>query len=96
MNAEDIIVAQLTSSVKQLMVYCSSLKEENDRLLKEISIREEELQNFEQEIENLKADISNLKFVKAVHSSGDEHVEEAKKKLMKLVRDVDKCISLLR
>jgi len=96
MNSEDTVLAQLTLSIRQLMVYCSSLKEENDRLLKEVSLREEELQKYDEEIENLKTDVSNLKFVQSIYSSGGEHVEEAKKKLAKLVRDVDKCISLLR
>ena len=96
MDSKDAVVTQLTSNTRQLMVYCSSLKEENDRLIKEISLREEELQKYEEEIESLKTDVSNLKFVKSINSSDGEYGEEAKKKLAKLMRDVDKCISLLR
>lgn len=79
MDSKDAVVTQLTSSTRQLMVYCSSLKEENDRLIKEISLREEELQKYEEEIESLKTDISNLKFVKSINSSDGEYGEEAKR-----------------
>lgn len=96
MNSENDVVKQLSSSIAQLMVYCSSLKEENGRLIKEISLREDTLQQYEEEIENLKTDVSNLKFVQSLNSSDKEYVDEAKKKLTKLMRDVDKCISLLR
>lgn len=96
MEQEKDIIAEFHFKMKQLMYYCDSLREENIRLIKEISAREEEIASKLEEIDKLKLDFSNLKFAKSLSYNTGEYKDEARKRLARLVRDVDKCISLLK
>lgn len=78
------------------MYYCDSLKEENSRLMKEIEEREDAVFMLTEKIEGLEQKYSNLKFAKSFDSGSSEEKDEAKRRLSKLVRDVDKCISILK
>jgi len=46
------------------------------------------------EISQLKDEIVKLKIAKSI-TTGDEESQEAKQKINKLVREIDKCIALL-
>lgn len=97
MNNDEKLLANLEVRMRQLMYYCDSLKEENGRLMKEIEVREEEVFLLTEKIEKLEQNYSNLKFAKSFSSEeGTGEREEAKKRLSKLVRDVDRCISILK
>lgn len=95
-QAEENLLRDLGFRIQQLKSYCDSLKQTNELLLKEIAAKEEESASLSEQIENLKTEISNLRFAKALAHSSDEDSAEAKKRLSKLVREVDKCISLLK
>lgn len=96
MNTDEQLLINLEVRMRQLMYYCDSLKEENDRLMKEIEEREDTVALLMDKIETLEQKYSDLKFAKSFSSGGEEEREEAKKRLSKLVRDVDKCISMLK
>lgn len=96
MKQEKNIITEFNIRIKQLMYYCDSLKEENTRLIKEISSREEEIALKLEEIDKLKLDFSNLRFAKSLSLDDTDYKDEARKRLARLVRDVDKCISLLK
>ena len=64
-----------------------SLQEDNSELLSNLSVKQKE-------IENLEKKYNTLKLAKAM--SGDsEESHEAKVKVNKIVREIDKCIALL-
>lgn len=96
MNKDERLLADLEVRMRQLMYYCDSLKEENARLMKEIEQREDAVSSLTEDIDKLKLSYSNLKFVKSFSSENTEERDEAKRRLSKLVRDVDKCISILK
>lgn len=96
MNKDEQLFANLEVRIRQLMYYCDSLKEENSRLMKEIEEREDAVFLLEEKNQKLEQKYSNLKFAKSLESGDNEEREEAKRRLSKLVRDVDKCISILR
>lgn len=96
MDKDERLLADLEVRMRQLMYYCDSLKEENARLMKEIEQREDAVFSLTEEIDKLKLSYSNLKFAKSFSSESSEDRDEAKRRLSKLVRDVDKCISILK
>ncbi|WP_236264039.1 hypothetical protein, partial [Dysgonomonas sp. Marseille-P4677] len=79
--------------MRQLMYLCDALKEENASLKQELTQKERAVEDLMSQVETLKTKYDNLKFVKSFSSEGNEEVQQAKKRLSKLVRDVDKCIA---
>lgn len=91
------LLSELEFRLHQLMYLCDSLKDENQQLknLLEEKAREIELANAK--LSQLDAKYNNLKFASTIASGSDsESVEDAKRRLLKLVQDVDKCITLLK
>ena len=82
------------SRIRQLMSMYESLKEKNETLNRELINRNNEIQATKQEIERLNLKYENLKIARIVSIRQDE-ITGAKKRLSKLVQEVDKCIVLL-
>ena len=71
------------------------LKEDNEELLNELVKKDSELQEVKQQNKQLEANYANLKLARMLEI-GDQDVAEAKQRIARLVRDVDKCIALLK
>lgn len=82
--------------MRQLMYLCDSLKEQNIALRDEVKVKNAVIESQKADLELLKKQYDNLKFAKAFSSSNKEEEQGAKQRLSKLVRDVDKCIALLK
>lgn len=93
---DEKLLADFELRMKQLMYLCDALTEENKTLRKELSNKNTIVENLSVEMEHLKKKYDNLKFAKALSSQNEEEMLKSKKKLSKLVRDVDKCIALLK
>ncbi|MGI6074066.1 MAG: hypothetical protein ACOYEA_05450 [Fermentimonas sp.] len=89
------ILLDLEVRIKQLLYLCDSLKEENERLRSEIEVSEERFIACVNELEEVKAKYDSLKIARTITAASVD-VESATVKLSKLVRDVDKCINLLK
>lgn len=93
---DEKLLAEFELRMKQLMYLCDTLTEENQALREELSKKNTIVENLSAEMEHLKKKYDNLKFAKALSSQDKEEMLESKKKLSKLVRDVDKCIAMLK
>lgn len=80
--------------VRQLMLLCQSLREENDSLLTKLRSRETALQEAEKALRKMTASYDNMKLAKMV-SFGKTDIKEAQQTLSGLVREIDKCIALI-
>ena len=96
MNEDRELLLALELRMRQLMLFCDSLKEENVLLKEEIKRTQKENSSLRETIEKLEINYDDLKFAKSFTSGSLQEKEEAKRRLLKLVRDVDKCISMLR
>lgn len=96
MNEDKELVVALELRMRQLMLYCDSLKDEAVSLKNEIKQKNENILELNETIKELKNNYNDLKFAKSFAHKETEEGENAKKRLKKLVRDVDKCISILR
>lgn len=90
------LLAKFELKMRRLMFLCDSLKEENVSLKKEIETKNEGIVRLSDELEQLKVKYDSLVFVKSFENENSEEMIKAKKRLSKLVRDIDKCIALLR
>jgi len=89
------LLVDLEVRIKQLMFLCDSLKEENVRLKKEIQSRQKQIDETVKDLQQLKTRYDGLKIARTITAASVD-VETAKLKLSKLVREVDKCINLLK
>lgn len=80
--------------VRKLMYLCDTLKAENAALKEQISARDAALQAANQQILELNSQYDNLKIARVVTIQQGE-IKNARQKLSKLVREVDRCIALL-
>lgn len=88
------LLAVFESRVRQLMFMYDAVKQENVGLKEQLSAKEQELAVALEEIENCNVKYNNLKVARIIAVKQDD-LSGAKKRLSKLVREVDKCIALL-
>lgn len=93
---DEKLLAEFEIRMRQLMYLCDTLKEENALLKQELIQRSMTIEGLTSEVEELKTKYDNLKFVKSFSSENKDDTLQAKKRLSKLVRDVDKCIAMLK
>lgn len=89
------LLVDLEVRIKQVMFLCDSLKEENVRLKKEIQTRQNQIDETVKDLQQLKTRYDGLKIARTITAASVD-VDAAKLKLSKLVREVDKCINLLK
>lgn len=89
------LLVDLEVRIKQVLFLCDSLKEENSRLKSEVTTRQKQLDLALKDLEQLKAKYDGLKTARTITAASVD-VDTAKLKLSTLVREVDKCINLLK
>ena len=80
--------------IRQLILAYQELKKENTELWDLVAQKEGELEAMKVEVNLHKQNYANLKLAKMIEVN-DSELKDAKQRLAKLVRDVDKCIALL-
>ena len=94
MTENETIVNSLEVKINKLISLQVQLKTDNQRLLSE----KEELQNAlmlkDNEFKDLHSRYENLKLAKQLISGGED-THDAKLKVNRIVREIDKCIALL-
>ena len=88
------LLAVFEVRVRDLMALCDQQKRRIDELTAALSLKDEELRQAKDMIEGLKAKCDNMLTARIV-STNEEEMKNARMRLSKLVREVDKCIALL-
>ena len=86
------LLAVFEVRVRDLMALCDQQKRRIDELTAALSLKDEELRK--DMIEGLNAKCDNMLTARIV-STNEEEMKNARMRLSKLVREVDKCIALL-
>lgn len=94
MDANEKTITLFTTRVRQLILQYKELKKENANLHVMIDEREKSIKELEHRLKKAKEDFVNLKLAKMIEVS-DKDVEGAQKRIARLIRDVNKCITLL-
>ncbi|MBF1597317.1 MULTISPECIES: hypothetical protein [Prevotella] len=94
MNANEKILNTFATRVRQMILQYEALKKENDELYALVDQREQEIKQLQGELSQAEADYNSLKMAKMLEVT-DGDMETAQKRVTKLIRDVNKCITLL-
>lgn len=94
MNREEQKLAVFQSQVERLLDKFQSLKQENEELYELIGKNEDDIKRLQAELDSKTDDFEKLKIARMI-SISDKDLEGAKERLAKLIRDVNKCISIL-
>ena len=94
MNANEKILNTFATRVRQMILQYEALKKENDELYTLVDQREQEIKQLQGELSQAEADYNSLKMAKMLEVT-DGDMETAQKRVAKLLRDVNKCITLL-
>jgi chromosome segregation ATPase len=93
-DLEKNLLMDFKVKVKQLIAKHEALKQEKHQLLQKIGSLEETIDQLHQDKHSLDQKYENLKIAKMLAVSDDEN-KDAKNRIQKLVREIDKCIALL-
>lgn len=94
MDAKAKSIDLFTTRVRQMILQYNELKEQNSTLNATIDEQAVRISKLEAQIVQMRNDYNSLKMARMVEiTNGD--MESAQKKLAKLIRDVDKCITLI-
>ena len=91
----DNLLLNLEVRVRQVLLLCDKLKQENTKLKDEVVLKDDKIGELEEKIEVMNEKYDNLKMARTITAASVD-VDEAKLKLSKMVREVDKCIGLLK
>lgn len=94
MNANEKILDTFATRVRQMILQYEELKKENDELYTLVDRREQEIKQLQRELNQAHDDYNVLKMAKMLEVT-DGDMETAQKRVSKLIRDVNKCITLL-
>jgi dynactin complex subunit len=92
---KDKLLIDLEVRVKQVLTLCDILRNENARLKEEIQSQQNQLTQAEETFFRLKTKYDSLKTARTITAASVD-VDTARAKLSEMVREVDKCINLLK
>ena len=92
---DSVDVNTVESQVVELLERYRNLKDENATLKQELKKTTDDLDAAKLEIAELKANYERLKLAKA-YGWSEKSKREAYNRITKLVRDIDKCLGLLK
>ena len=94
MDATEYALNQFSTRVRQMLLQYKELKKENAELYAMVDEREEQIKTLNAKLAQAQNDYNSLKMAKMLEVT-DGDVESAQKRLQRLIRDVNKCITLL-
>lgn len=93
-DQEQNLLVNFGLKVKQIISKHEALKEDNRQLEKKIEELEKTIDQLRSENQSLTMKYENLKLAKMLVASEEEN-KDAKSRIQKIVREIDKCIALL-
>ena len=94
MASDEQTLALFQTRVRDLLLQFNRLKQENDELYAMVDQNEREISDLRWKLEQKCDEYEALKMMKMLEVS-DEDIEVTKGRLSRLIRDVNKCITIL-
>lgn len=91
---EEILLRNFETRVRQLILQYQELQHENAALHANVRELQDEAERLRSENAKLRNDYSRLKLAKMLNISDDD-ARDAKVRVNRLIREIDKCIALL-
>ena len=94
MDPNEMTLTPFETRVRQMILRFQELKKENNALHVQLQKDEQEILNLKSKLAQADSNYNSLKMAKMMEIT-DGDLESAKAKVSKMIRDVNKCISLL-
>ncbi|KXB84918.1 hypothetical protein HMPREF3034_00521 [Prevotella sp. DNF00663] len=94
MDANEKILSLFSTRVRQMILQYIETKKENDNLYAMVDERDLRIKQLESQLAQAERNYNSLKMAKMIEIT-DGDMEEASKRVSKLIREVNKCITLL-
>ncbi|EHO74367.1 hypothetical protein HMPREF9140_00273 [Prevotella micans F0438] len=94
MNANEKTLNTFTTRVRQMILQYQEVKKENTQLQSIIEQRDKEIQELQAKLSQAQIDYNFLKTARMIEIT-DSDMENAQKRIAKLIRDVNRCITIL-
>lgn len=94
MDANEKLISTFATRVRQMILQYHEVKQENAELYAMVDERDGRIRQLEAQVAQTRNDYASLKMAKMLEVT-DGDLETAKKRVAKLIRDVNKCITLL-
>jgi len=94
MDPNEKTLTTFETRIRQMILRFQELKKENSALHVQLQKDEQEIQNLKSKLAHADSDYNSLKMAKMLEIT-DGDLEGAKARVSKMIRDVNKCISLL-
>ena len=94
MDANEKLISTFATRVRQMILQYHEVKQENVELYARVDERDGRIRQLEAQLAQTRNDYASLKMAKMLEVT-DGDLETAKKRVAKLIRDVNKCITLL-
>ena len=94
MDANEFTLSHLSTRLRQLLLQYKELEKKNAELQAMVNERDERIKELDDSLQSVCKSYESLKMAKMAEIT-DGDMESAQKRLSKLIRDVNKCITLL-
>ena len=94
MSASEKTINTFATRVRQMILKFEDIKHENAELYAMVDERDAKIKELQENLTQAKHDYDSLKMAKMMTIS-DSDMETTQKRIAKLIRDVNKCITLL-
>lgn len=94
MSADEKTINTFATRARQLILEFGKLKQENAELYEMVDERDAQIKALQEKLSQAEHDYNSLKMAKMMTIS-DADMEATQKRVAKLIRDVNKCITLL-
>ena len=94
MDSNEKVITQFETRVKQLILKFQELKKENQDLYAMVEKTEQEVKDLQAKLTQKDNDYNALKMAKMMTIT-DGDLEAAKARVQKMIREVNKCITLI-
>ncbi len=94
MSASEKTINTFATRVRQMILKFEDIKHENAELYAMVDKRDAKIKELQEKLTQAKHDYDSLKMAKMMTIS-DSDMETTQKRIAKLIRDVNKCITLL-
>ena len=94
MNPSEKTLADFETRVRQMILQFQQVKKENDRLQAQIGEQAQEIDGLKAKLSQADSDYRSLQMARMLEIT-DGNLDEAKERLSKMIRQVNKCIAIL-
>lgn len=94
MDANERLINTFATRVRQMLLQYADMRKENAELYAMIDEKDKKIKELQTQLAHIQHEYDTLKMAKMLQVT-DGDIETARKRVNKLIRDVNKCITLL-